>query len=260
MLYKNSISRIIALCAATALFCSTGATFASGKLEPSIKVEKRIGKSAASNQKRIDRLAEQTLDLNLDYKHKLSQIEQYKIYNHSLEVSIKSQEEEMASLQQQMNTIDDTERGLIPLMEEMIATLEQFIELDMPFLKQKRVDRVARLRNSMLRADTSVSEKYRRIMEAYQIELDYGNSVQAYEETMDVDGVEKQVDVLRFGRTALMFITRGDNPVAKAWDINSKSWKTLDSAQTTAVARAYKDVKRNNKKLIVIPVSAPERA
>ncbi len=257
---KDKILRVFAVCLATTLGCNSGTIFAADKLEPSIQKEIRIDKKAASTQKQIDRLAEKTLDINAEYKSTLTRIEQFKAYNKRLELSIKEQEKEMASLQDQMNTIDETERGLMPLMDEMIDALAKFVELDVPFRQKERLDRVDGLRTSMLRADVSTSEKYRQILTAYTTEISYGNSVEVYEGPMDIGGTEKQVDYLMFGRTVLVFATRGDSPQAGIWNPSTNSFENLNSDMTKAVIQAIRDIRLKSKKLIVLPVVTPENA
>ncbi|WMS88562.1 DUF3450 domain-containing protein [Pleionea litopenaei] len=255
---NKKISRIFAVSLAAVMGCFSGASIG-GTLDPSVKVEVKIDKSAASAQKQIDRLAETTLDLNAEYKATLTQIEQFKAYNLRLEKSIASQEEEMESLQNQMNTIDETERGLMPLMDEMIERLGNFVELDVPFRKEQRLEDVDKLRQIMLRADVSTSEKYRMILGAYVDEIRYGKETLVYAGPMDIGGTEREVDFLQFGRTALMFATRGDNVQAAIWDKEAKDWAWLDGGQASAVRRAIKDINMKAKKLIVVPVATPEK-
>ncbi|NVJ50048.1 MAG: DUF3450 domain-containing protein [Gammaproteobacteria bacterium] len=257
MLNKN-LSRIFAVSLAAILGCFSGASFG-GKLDPSVKVETKIDKAAATAQKRINQLAEKTLDLNAEYKSTLTQIEQFKAYNLRLEKSIKNQEEEMESLQQQMNTIDETERGLLPLMDEMIDRLENFINLDVPFNKETRLENISSLRDTMIRADVSTSEKYRMILGLYTDEIRYGQEVKVYSGSMPINGVDRVVDFLQFGRTALMFATRGDNMQAGIWNKESKEWSPLSSDQGKAVRKAIKDIELKAKKLIVVPVATPEK-
>ncbi len=258
MLNKN-ISRVFTVCLAALLGCFSGTTFSSGKLEPSVKVEMKIDKDKEATQNQVDRLAESTLDINSEYKSVLTQIEDYKAYNQRLERAIKEQQKEMESLQAQMNTIDETERGLLPLMDDMIDALAEFIELDVPFKKEERLNRIDQLRTTMLRADVSTSEKYRQILGAYTAEIAQGNSVAVYEGKKEIEGVEKQVDFLQFGRTALMFATRGKPSLAAIWDKSAGDWKWLDGGDVDFVREAIKDIEMKQKKLIVVPVATPEK-
>ena len=52
----------------------------------------------------------------------------------------------------------------------------------------------------MDRANVSVAEKYRRLLEAYQIELEYGRTIEAYEGSFASDNGERSVTFLRVGR------------------------------------------------------------
>ena len=164
-------------------------------IQPS-KLKRKINKDTISSQKRVDRFAEQAVDLNSDYKSTLQLIDSLRIYNNQLELLIKSQEAEMASITAEMDTIDATERGAVPLMNEMIATIDRFIQIDMPFKKDARLKRVNNLKNWMIRADIPNSEKYRKILEAYQAEIGYGESIDAYEDII-MDGTDEiRVDFL----------------------------------------------------------------
>ena len=114
-------------------------------VDQSVKIEKQVADASANSQRKIDRYAEKTVELASDYKNTLRIIESLKIYNNQLENLIQSQEQEMVSIQNQMDTIDTTERGVIPLMNEMIASLESFVELDIPFQLEDRQKRVEAL-------------------------------------------------------------------------------------------------------------------
>ncbi|PPE74392.1 hypothetical protein C3942_06400, partial [Solimonas fluminis] len=128
----------------------------------------------ADSQKRVDALAEQGRDLANDYRTTLRETEGLKLYLQQLRAQLKSQEEEMAVIRQESSELERTNIEILPLMQRMLGSLEQFVQLDVPFLKDERVARVAKLNEMMPRADVTVSEKYRRIVEAYQIEMEYG--------------------------------------------------------------------------------------
>lgn len=223
-------------------------------VDQSIKLEKQLSAASASSQKKIDRYAETTVELVSDYKNTLRIIESLKIYNNQLENLITSQEAEMVSIQNQMDTIDTTERGVIPLMNEMIASLEAFIELDLPFELDKRTKRVNDLKNNMLRADISNSEKYRKILEAYQTEIAYGESVSSYQDKIELEAGETTVEFMRFGRVLLVFLTL-DGQSAGYYNPKTGNYEGLDSEYIRGIELAIKMAnKQAAPELIKLPV------
>jgi hypothetical protein len=147
---------------------------------------------------------------------------------------LSSQEAELASLQGQLDQVEVVGRAVMPLMLKMIDAYEQLVELDLPFLLDERKERVADLRTLMKRADVTSAEKYRRIMEAYQIENEYGRTIEAYRSTLDLAGREATVDFLRFGRIALVYQTP-DGTEAGVWNQETKSWEKLDPRYRGAI-------------------------
>ena len=69
----------------------------------------------------------------------------------------------------------------------------------------------------MSRADVTISEKYRRILEAYQVELDYGRTLEAYEGKLGSGDDARTVQFLRVGRVALLYQTL-DGKETGYWD------------------------------------------
>ena len=128
--------------------------------------------SGAQNQKELDQLSEETRLIEFDYKDTFKEYENLKLYNDQLERIIASQEEEIASIINQIDELDNININMIPLMLKMVDALEKFILLDVPFLKDERTSRVQNLKDILDRGDVSTSEKFRKITEAYQIETD----------------------------------------------------------------------------------------
>ena len=120
-----------------------------------------------SSQVRVDKLSDETDAITSEYRSALKQIESLLVYNRQLTGLIRTQEQEMASLQSQIDDIEVVERGVSPLMERMVNSLDAFVSLDVPFLGEERDQRVHGLRELMDRADVTNAEKYRRIVEAY---------------------------------------------------------------------------------------------
>jgi hypothetical protein len=145
-------------------------------------------------------------------------------------------------------------------MLRMIDSLEQFIELDVPFLLDERSGRVKDLRQLMGRADVEDSEKFRRLMEAYQIENEFGKKIEAYRAPLEVNGEKRTVDFLRFGRIALIYQTLGGEEAGR-WDIKERAWKPLTREEMESLPNAFR-IARNQTApdMIRLPVPAPELA
>ncbi|MHC5848246.1 DUF3450 family protein, partial [Streptococcus pyogenes] len=84
-------------------------------------------------------------------------------YNNQLDRMVSSQNSEVASLEKQINQIDQTAMEIVPLTLKMIDSLDQFVQLDLPFQLNEREKRIASLREMMDRADVTTSEKFRRV-------------------------------------------------------------------------------------------------
>jgi hypothetical protein len=138
----------------------------------------------------------------------------------------------------------------------MVAALKTFVELDMPFLRNERADRVQRLQDNLERSDLTVSEKYRQIMEAYQIETSYGRNIEAYSGTLAIGGENRKVDLLRIGRILLAYQTP-DRSETGFWDKTTQQWTELDGSYRRAVTDGLMIARKQaSPSLLVLPVPA----
>ncbi len=195
-------------------------------LDRSVRTQADIDSEAKKVQVRIGQLSDQTSELLGEYRVTTQQLDRVRIYNDNLARLVADQEAEKASIQQQLEDFVVVEQGIVPLMLEMIDALEQFIRLDMPFQLDERNDRVDRLRGNMDKADITVSEKYRQIMDAYLIETDFGRTTETYSGNLSIDGGETQVDFLRVGRILLAYQTR-DRARSGFWNKQTRQWEAL---------------------------------
>jgi len=213
-------------------------------------------RDAAASQGRIDQLADQTQDMLSKYRQAISDAESLKKYNEQLLVQVKSQAERMGNMKRQLGEIENTQRSVLPLMQRMIDTLEQFVALDVPFLIEERTKRVATLKQMMTRADVSTSEKYRRILEAYQIEMEYGRTLEAYEGKLGDGDKARTVQFVRMGRVALLYQTP-DGKETGYWDAAAKKW-VLDDGYSQDAREAIRVAKKQGAPdLLWMPVAAP---
>ena len=154
-------------------------------------------------------------------------------YSDQLQLQVKDQNDAIASYNQQLIDIEHTAREVMPMMQRMLDQIDRFVELDIPFLLDERRDRIQKLKDVMGKADVAISEKYRRIVEAYQIELDFGRTLESYEGKLQGDSAGRTVRFLRIGRVALLYQTL-DGEETGYWDKEKKAWE-VDNEYREAV-------------------------
>ena len=219
-------------------------------------------KAAKSAQNKVDRIADQTDGLLQEFKQVNKQIESLRVYNSQLDRQIISQKTMMSELKESIENATIIERGISPLMLSMLAGLEDFIALDVPFKKAQRNAAIADLYVNMDSAKFSADEKFRQILEVYDIESEYSLSLESYRDMIDIDadGSEVEVEVLRVGRVALMYQTK-DKSQTGAWNKTTGSWETLGSGYRRAVDQGIRIAKKlSPQDVMQMPITAPETA
>lgn len=186
--------------------------------------------------------------------------ESYTRYNAFLEKQIAAQQGRLADVEAQAAQLDATAAALGGQLDRMFAELERFVAADIPFADpiggsaDSRKDRMERLREMMANAEVSQAEKYRRLLEAYQIEIEYGRSVAAYSGQLP-DG--RKADYVRVGRVALLYRT-SDGEESGYWDRNQKQW-VIDEDFGPAVLIALRVARKElAPDVIQVPVPAPQ--
>lgn len=227
-------------------------------LAQTIDEQASVDTRAQQSQLRVAQLDEQASEYFGDYRVALQQLERLRIYNGNLESLISDQEREKASIGRQLDDFGDMEQGIVPLMYDMIAGLKTFVALDMPFSQVERQSRVDRLEINIERSDLTVSEKYRQIMEAYQIETAFGRNIEAYIGSLDVGGTLRKVDLLRVGRILLAYQTP-DLSETGFWDKTTGSWQTLDGSYRRAISDGLRIARKQAApSLLELPLPAAE--
>jgi hypothetical protein len=186
----------------------------------------KIQSAAQKSQAKIDNIYGQTQELIAEYRSVVDEAEITKVYNDHVARLVADQNAQIESLDRQIAGIDKTKQNVVPLMYRMIDTLEQFIKADVPFDTEKRLERVAKIRDLMSSASVTTSEKYRQVLEAYLIEKDYSTTLTASQGTLNIDGRDISVDFARLGRVA--YVAQSfDMKHAWVWDNSKKQWEAL---------------------------------
>lgn len=218
------------------------------------KVISQADQEGATTQTRINQLDDKARTLLDETRKTLAKAEQLALYNAQMALITANQENELSSIQAQIDTIDETEEGVLPLMQLMVEQLTTDINTGLPFLNNERKTRVAVLTDMLGRADVTVSEKFRRVLEALQIEVDYGRTIEAYREKAGDTSDSTAYNYLRIGRIAIYRQTLDGN---SAWLWNNKEWLALGS-NTDQISLARRVAEQTiAPQMITLPVPSP---
>ncbi len=232
-------SALITACAGSAFIVTQMAlAAATDTVNAAISEQTKTEAAAVASQKKIEQLDDEASKAVASYRQMITEAQSLKEYNAQISEQVKSQEAQIAEMTQQISEIETTSREVLPLMNRMLETLENFIALDTPFLTEERTGRVSQLKAMMARADVSTSEKYRRLVEAYQIEVEYGRTLEVYQGKVG----DKTVEFLRTGRVSLMYRTL-DGKETGYWDTTQKDW-VVDNSYREPLNKALKVAKK----------------
>lgn len=213
----------------------------------------------ADAQRQIDQFDEAAQDAYADYRAKLIELESLRTYTRQLQALLDEQQAVLDTLDERIRKTGSMDRDLIPLMERMYEALGTLVEQDMPFLAEERQKRLARLRGILDNPELSLASKYRGLHEAYQIELDYGRTLETYSAALEVDGKSLMATMLRVGRVALFAMSADRNTIYE-WDQPSRRWLPTEGLRHNiekAIRMAKKQVAPD---LLILPVQAPVEA
>jgi chromosome segregation ATPase len=244
---------------AAAVLCMQHAAAQSEIVDAVIDEQAKAESAARTSQIRIAQLDEEATQMLGEYRQVVAEADNLETYNKQLAAQVESQEEEIGAMLTQLEEIETTASEVMPLMQRMLETLGQFVELDMPFLLDERRMRVENLEGIMRRADVSVSERYRRIVEAYSVEMEYGRTIESYRDEISNGAEPRSVDLLRVGRVALLYQTL-DGAETGYWDAVTKEW-IVDDSYRSAVRDGLRIAKQQAAPgLMIAPVRSPKES
>jgi len=239
------------------LLC-TGTATADERVDEILDVQQAATAADQEAQLEIDNLADEIQDAISEYRVHLQELDRIRRYNDNLRRMIDDQDNEKAALVRQIDDFGDLERGIVPLLVDMVDDLERFVALDVPFRVDERRGNVMRLRDLMDRADVSIAEKYRQVMASYQDEVAVGRNMETYSQELDIAGVARSVDFLRVGRVLLAYQTP-DREQTGYWDTRTGQWRVLDGTYRRPVSlgiRIARDLAPPD--ILKLPIAAPE--
>ena len=227
-------------------------------LTPALSEQANSDVAALASQEKINSFAEaESRDLQR-FRTASQRLESLEIYNLQLQKLIDSQVQEIESIVRQTEEIESIETGALPLMIKMTSTLGEIIDLDVPFLTAEREQRVASLSSLIDRADVTAGEKFRRIMEAYLVEVDYGRTIEAYRGELAMSGEARTVDFLRIGRVGLYYQTL-DGEESGHWSARRGEFERLDDSARRPIMLGLRVARKQAPpELLSLPINVPE--
>ncbi len=223
----------------------------------SLDVVAKTNRDAVASQQRVDESAQATQGMLEEYRKLQDGTEYQAAYTRELEELDRAQQLQIAGLQEQIAQARVTRQRIVPLMRSMADALEKFVVLDLPFHHEQRISSVLQLKQRLNQPDLSVSAKFRLLLEAYQLEQDYGGKIEAWRGPLQFAGEDLSVEYLRVGRAALYFHSL-DGETSGYWDAKEDSWITLDADYNRGLAQALRVAKNLvAPRLLQLPMRVP---
>lgn len=194
-------------------------------------------------QQQEDAWAEQRADLLARFQSLQAEKKRLERTREGLEQRLAFEEKALLEARRKAEGARWIEHELQGYLESVVARLEEFIRKDLPFLPAERSQRIASVKECLMRPDSGVAEKYRRVMEALQIEADYGRSAEVVQDRVLIDGKPLMVDILRLGRIAVFWRTP-DGSRAGHFDPATGEYEPLDSRYHREIEKAMQIARR----------------
>ncbi len=244
-----------------ALTLAISATASFAQLDGIVKTGDAKVKDAQKSQAKVDKIVDSSQARLTEYRSLLKQVDGLKVYNNQLSTQIQSQMALIEKFENSTAQVALIERQMLPLIIKMVESLGQFVELDLPFHEQERAERILFLEENIEKSEVDISEKFRQVLEVYQIENEYGRKMDSYSKIITINGQEHDVNILRVGRIAMVAQTK-DTKLSAVFDKATKSWVELDNG--TYRNSIKNGIKMANKQasigVMTLPITAPKGA
>lgn len=236
--YKTS-GRMATVIVTATLVAIAGGVLAQQTVDDVLLASEQRLNLAQASQERVNEVVEITRSLTDQYRAVNKEVDGLRVYNRLMTAQVQGQQASLDDISLSMDQVDVINRQIFPLMERMIDGLEQSVSLDIPFLLDEREKRIAALQETMSRSDVSVAEKFRKVMEAYQIELDYGSSAEWYKKSLEIDGGVRDYNMLRIGRIGLYFQS-DDSQITGMWDASAGDYVVLGNEHRNEIRKGLR--------------------
>lgn len=211
---------------------------AQAQLRQALDIGEKATRQAEQVQNQINQLDDERTDMVREYRTLLQRRDAADLYAKQQELVVASQREEVASLTEQLGSIDDITAQTVPMLLGMVEDLKAFVAADLPFKQTERQARLDGLDGVMRQPDVTPAEQYRLIMDAYQAEMEYGRTISTWQEEIDINGNPTTVDMFLYGRVAYVYVT--PNGKAARYNRATGAWEALPGKYVADVEKAIR--------------------
>jgi len=217
------------------------ATPVHAQLDTALSVAKSSTAAAAASQRQVETLDDQADNAVREYRAVLQQKDNIELFVAQQDIFRASQESEITSLRRQLGTVEQIKQGMSPMMLKMAYKLEDSIRADLPFNINERLARIDNVKAVLGDPNVSPAEQYRRVLNAYKIEVTYGLGIDSYEGAHP-EKAGNVVNFIRFGRTSLVYVSKDESEIA-IYNLESGGWDQLAGANAIQLRQAIRIAK-----------------
>ena len=228
------------------------------QIQPLLDIGEQRQNSEQVSQTKIDSMDDDTSLIVNEYKTVSKQIEGLRVYNAQMRKQIERQEERLKEIDKTMKEAQVMQRQIPPFTRRMLAGIEKSIELDMPFHLAERKERIAFANAAIDNPTVSPAEGLRQVLETFNVEMEYGRKLDNYKDTIEIESQQREVNVLRVGRLALVYQS-SDESLTGAWDNDTDEWVPLDNSYRNPTRKGLKIANRlATVDMLELPIQNPE--
>jgi len=236
---------------------SLGAAFVSLRAQEGKSLSDTVAKTVETQQqtqKKQEAWAEEKNDYTARYRAAKAQVDYLEKTKAFEQNEVASLDAGIAELNRRMVESAKLKDNLEDSLNVVVDRLDGWVKQDIPFLVQERQQRLASLREVIAKPEVSGAEKLRRVLEALQVEANYGNTVDVSQERIKVGNDEVSADVIRVGRVSVFWRSPDGKRVGE-YDRATNQWVELDRKYVESISNVREMVMRlRSTKVITLPL------
>lgn len=205
-------------------------------------------------QRKTDQWAEEKAQLEARYRSSQTKIESLEKQTALWGEKVDVLQERVGELHRRIEESERLEANLQGILEGVMTRLEAWVKEDLPFLPEEREGRLRSLKEALAQTESSAAERLRRLLEALLVECEYGDTVEVYEQRIEVDGEPVFANIFRLGRLSLFWQTPDGARVGE-YDRVKDCWVELPRENALNISAAVEMAeKRRPVELLKLPL------